>query len=85
MEPSFRLLKTLRKIAYFTPSNPISDAYIEEICRVMLEADWHTYQAPTKRADCMADLLKGKLRRAAKAQRIWWGVSVEKKSRVCPE
>ncbi|HXD00122.1 MAG TPA: phage Gp37/Gp68 family protein [Verrucomicrobiae bacterium] len=55
----------------------VSDEYIEKICRVMLAANWHTYQILTKRADRMAAMLQGKLREAAKAAHIWWGVSVE--------
>src|SRR3954466_554493 len=55
----------------------VSDDYIEKVCRVMLAANWHTYQILTKRADRMAALLQGRLRDAAKASHIWWGVSVE--------
>ena len=55
----------------------VPDAYIEQVCRVMLAADWHTYQVLTKRADRMASLLRGKLKAAAAARHIWWGVSVE--------
>ena len=44
----------------------VSDEYIEKVCRVMLAANWHTYQILTKRADRMATLLQGKLRKAAK-------------------
>jgi protein gp37 len=55
----------------------VSDEYIEKVCRVMLAANWHTYQILTKRAERMAALLQGKLRNAAKAAHIWWGVSVE--------
>ena len=55
----------------------VPDEYIEKICRVMLAANWHTYQILTKRADRMAALLQGRLRDAAKAAHIWWGVSVE--------
>ena len=55
----------------------VPDEYIEKVCRVMLAAKWHIYQILTKRADRMAALLQGKLRDAAKASHIWWGVSVE--------
>jgi len=55
----------------------VSDEYIEKVCRVMLAANWHTYQILTKRANRMADLLRDKLRDAAAATHIWWGVSVE--------
>jgi protein gp37 len=62
----------------------VSDEYIEKVCRVMLAANWHTYQILTKRADRMAALLQGKLRKAAKAAHIWWGVSVENRKHGLP-
>jgi len=43
----------------------------------MLAANWHTYQILTKRASRMSRLLQTKLRAAADAPHIWWGVSVE--------
>lgn len=55
----------------------IPDEYIEKVCKVMLAASWHTYQVLTKRADRMAAMLTGKLKAAAKARHILWGVSVE--------
>ncbi len=62
----------------------VPDEYIEKICRVMLAANWHTYQILTKRADRMAALLQGKLRTAAIASHIWWGVSVENRKHGLP-
>jgi protein gp37 len=62
----------------------VSDKYIEKVCRVMLAANWHTYQVLTKRADRMAAMLQGKLRKAAKAAHIWWGVSVENRKHGLP-
>ncbi len=62
----------------------VPDDYIEKICRVMLAANWHTYQILTKRADRMAALLKTKLRKAAGASHIWWGVSVENRAHGLP-
>jgi protein gp37 len=62
----------------------VSDEYIEQVCRVMLAANWHTYQVLTKRADRMAELLQGKLREAARAAHIWWGVSVENRKHGLP-
>ena len=62
----------------------VSDDYIEKVCRVMLAANWHTYQVLTKRADRMAALLQGRLRDAAKASHIWWGVSVENRKHGLP-
>lgn len=55
----------------------IPDEYIEAVARVMVKADWHTYQVLTKRSTRMAELLAGRLRFASKAAHIWWGVSVE--------
>jgi protein gp37 len=62
----------------------VSDEFIESVCRVMLAANWHTYQILTKRADRMGDLLQTKLRKAALARHIWWGVSVENKAHGLP-
>jgi len=62
----------------------VSDEYIEKVCRVMLAANWHTYQILTKRADRMQALLRTKLRAAAKASHIWWGVSVENQQHGLP-
>lgn len=62
----------------------VLDEYIEIVCRVMMAANWHTYQVLTKRADRMEALLQGKLRKAAKAAHIWWGVSVENRKQGLP-
>ena len=62
----------------------VPDEYIEKVCRVMLAANWHTYQILTKRAKRMAALLQSKLRLAAKASYIWWGVSVENRKHGLP-
>ena len=62
----------------------VSDDYIDSVCRVMLAANWHTYQILTKRAERMSDLLQTKLRKAADAAHIWWGVSVEDKTHGLP-
>ncbi len=55
----------------------VPDDYVEKVARVMLSANWHTYQVLTKRADRLNALLRGKLKDAAQAEHIWWGVSVE--------
>jgi len=62
----------------------VPDEYVEKVCRVMLAANWHIYQVLTKRADRMAGLLQGKLRAAAQASHIWWGVSVENRQHGLP-
>ena len=66
----------------FHPKVP--DEFIEDVCRVMLAANWHTYQVLTKRADRMSEMLRGKLKSAASAQHIWWGVSVENRKDGLP-
>ena len=55
----------------------VEDAYIREVVRIMMRADWHTYQVLTKRSKRMRELLNGPLSEAAEAPQIWWGVSVE--------
>ncbi|SRR5579885_26460 len=57
----------------------VPDDYISAVADVMCKANWHTYQVLTKRSRRMADLLLTKLKSAAAARHIWWGVSVEDK------
>ncbi len=57
----------------------VPDEYIQAVARVMVRANWHTFQVLTKRSARMRGLLKTKLRFAADQQHIWWGVSVEDK------
>lgn len=62
----------------------VPDSYVEEICRVMVAANWHTYQVLTKRSERMRDLLNNRLRFAAHEPNIWWGVSVEDRNYGVP-
>ncbi len=62
----------------------VPDAYIEDVVRVMQEADWHTYQVLTKRSHRMRRLLNSKLCDVAGASHIWWGVSVENRRTGLP-
>lgn len=62
----------------------VSDDYIEAVTDVMLQANWHTYQVLTKRAERLNHLLATRLRKAAHAAHIWWGVSVEDKKYGTP-
>jgi protein gp37 len=62
----------------------VSDDYIVSVARVMMAANWHTYQVLTKRADRLQKLLKGKLRFVAEQPHIWWGVSVENQKHGLP-
>lgn len=55
----------------------VPDDYIAAVAEVMVQADWHTYQVLTKRAERMCALLETRLRFAAAKPHIWWGVSVE--------
>ena len=66
----------------FQPDVP--DDYIEDVVHVMVEANWHTYQVLTKRADRLNELLRTRLRFAADQRHIWWGVSVEDKKYGLP-
>ena len=62
----------------------IPDDYIALVCRIMLAANWHTYQVLTKRSKRLKQLLCKKLRSAAQAAHIWWGVSVEDRKHGFP-
>ena len=62
----------------------VSDEYISAVVDVMSAANWHTYQILTKRSERLRDLLKTKLRHAAKQSHIWWGVSVENRKHGLP-
>lgn len=62
----------------------IPDSYIIDVVRVMVEANWHTYQILTKRSERLRDLLEGKLAFASQAPHIWWGVSVENRRHGLP-
>ena len=62
----------------------VPDEFIERVCRVMLAANWHTYQVLTKRSSRLRSLLSSKLRFAAKSDHIWWGVSVENRKHGLP-
>jgi protein gp37 len=61
----------------FQPGVP--DEYIVDVTKVMVEANWHTYQVLTKRSERLRDMLSGPLRFAANKRHIWWGISVEDK------
>ncbi len=62
----------------------VPDAYIETVTRVMVKANWHTYQVLTKRSERLHDLLRSKLAFAAAMPHIWWGVSVENRKHGLP-
>ena len=62
----------------------VPDDYIEEVARVMVQANWHTYQVLTKRSARMAELLRTRLNFAAGLPHIWWGVSVENRQYGLP-
>jgi protein gp37 len=62
----------------------VPDDYIEQVCKVMTEADHHTYQVLTKRSERMSELLQGRLRLYALQKHIWFGVSVEDKKYGLP-
>ncbi|HME34947.1 MAG TPA: phage Gp37/Gp68 family protein [Candidatus Sulfotelmatobacter sp.] len=57
----------------------VPDSYIAQVARVMMEANWHTYQVLTKRSERLMNMLNGVLRFATDTRHIWWGVSVEDK------
>ena len=62
----------------------VPEKYIAEVAEVMKEANWHTFQVLTKRADRMRRLLNSRLHFAACSTHIWWGVSVENRNYGIP-
>ena len=62
----------------------VPDEYITTVARIMLAANWHTYQILTKRAERMQALLTTTLQDVARAPHIWWGVSIEDKKHGLP-
>lgn len=62
----------------------VPDEYITTVARIMLAANWHTYQILTKRAERLNALLTSALQDAARVPHIWWGVSIEDKRHGLP-
>jgi protein gp37 len=58
--------------------------YIAAIGRVMVEANWHTYQVLTKRHERMRRLLSGELAWVGYLPHVWFGVSVENRRHGVP-
>lgn len=62
----------------------VPEDYIVAVAKVMVAANWHTYQVLTKRSERLRELLNEKLSFAAKQPHIWWGVSVENQKHGFP-
>jgi protein gp37 len=62
----------------------VPDDFIMRVAKVMMTANWHTYQVLTKRSERLEQLLNGLLRFATATRHIWWGVSVEDKKHGAP-
>lgn len=62
----------------------VPDEYIWAVAKVMVAANWHTYQVLTKRSARIQKLLNSTLSFAAKQPHIWWGVSAENKTYGLP-
>ena len=55
----------------------VPEDYIVAVAKVMVAANWHTYQVLTKRSERLRELLNSTLSFASKEPHIWWGVSLE--------
>ena len=55
----------------------VPEDYIRQVCEVMKDANWHTFQVLTKRSERMRDLLNGPLAEFTSLDHVWWGVSAE--------
>ncbi len=62
----------------------VPEAYILDVARVMVTANWHTYQVLTKRSERLRDMLRSSLANAGQHSHIWWGVSVENRRHGLP-
>ncbi|HUK31493.1 MAG TPA: phage Gp37/Gp68 family protein [Candidatus Acidoferrum sp.] len=62
----------------------VPEEYIVAVARVMVAANWHTYQVLTKRSGRLQRLLNSSLGFAAAQSHIWWGVSVENREYGLP-
>ena len=62
----------------------VPDDYIVAVARVMVAANWHTYQVLTKRSERVKRLLNSTLGFSAEQPHIWWGVSVEDQKHGLP-
>jgi protein gp37 len=62
----------------------VPDDFIIQSFRVMLAADWHTYQVLTKRPERMESLINDRLPALHHSRHIWLGVSVEDKKHGLP-
>jgi protein gp37 len=62
----------------------VPQRYIESVCRVMKQVDWHIYQILTKRSERQRDLLAGELKWAGLCEQVIWGVSVENRKHGLP-
>lgn len=78
--PKFVFVNSMSDL--FHPDVP--DGYIVAVARVMMAANWHTYQVLTKRAERQQQLLNTKLSFASQSHHIWWGVSVEDRKHGLP-
>lgn len=61
----------------------VPEEYVVAVAKVMVAANWHTYQV-TKRSDRLQRLLNASLNFAANEKHIWWGVSVENRKYGLP-
>jgi protein gp37 len=62
----------------------VPEEYIAAVAKIMVAANWHTYQVLTKRSERLRELLNTSLRFAANQKHIWWGVSVENRKYGLP-
>lgn len=62
----------------------VPEEFIERVVRVMVAADWHTFQVLTKRSERLLSMLTRRLKFAADVPHIWWGVSVDTRRHGLP-
>jgi len=62
----------------------VPDEYVASVVDVMRQANWHTYQVLTKRAERLRDYVNGAVDDSLSMEHVWWGVSVEDRKHGLP-
>ncbi len=63
----------------------VADDYIEQVCRVMQRANWHTFQVLTKRSERLREMLRSRLGFAVRRRTSGSGSASRIASTACRE
>ncbi len=60
----------------------VPEEFVHRVWDTMERADWHTFQILTKRSSLMRDFLKRRYSNRPVPSHIWFGVSIEDRSKI---